>query len=73
MFSSPLLPRHVELDPGLGLTRRNVLSADPVNTGYSVAVGEQRRRGLEAELTQDLGGGWSLSGAYAYIASEVTA
>jgi iron complex outermembrane receptor protein len=54
------------------LTRRNVLSSDPVNTGFSVAVGEQRTRGLEAELTQDLGGGWSLSGAYAYIASEVT-
>ncbi|WP_454734721.1 TonB-dependent siderophore receptor [Cupriavidus necator] len=54
------------------LTRRNVLSSDPVNTGYSIAVGEQRSRGLEAELTQDLGSGWSIAGAYAYIASEVT-
>lgn len=54
------------------LTRRNVLSSDPVNTGYSIATGEQRTRGLEAELTQDLGSGWSLSAAYAYIASEVT-
>lgn len=54
------------------LTRRNVLSSDPVNTGFSIATGEQRTRGLEAELTADLGGGWSLAGAYAYIASEVT-
>ena len=54
------------------LTRRNVLSSDPVNTGFSIATGEQRTRGLEAELSADLGGGWSLAGAYAYIASEVT-
>lgn len=54
------------------LTRRNVLSSDPINTGFSIAVGEQRSRGFEAELTQDLGSGWSISGAYAYIASEVT-
>lgn len=54
------------------LTRRNVLTGDAVNTGFSIAVGEQRTRGLEAELTADLGGGWSLAGAYAYIASEVT-
>ncbi|WP_454762767.1 TonB-dependent siderophore receptor [Cupriavidus campinensis] len=54
------------------LTRRNVLSSDPVNTGFSVAVGEQRSRGFEVELTQDLGNGLSVSGAYAYIASEVT-
>ncbi len=39
------------------LTRRNVLSSDPVNTDFSIATGEQRTRGLEAELTADLGGG----------------
>lgn len=49
-----------------------MLSSDPVNTGFSIATGEQRTRGLEAELTADLGGGWSLAGAYAYIAGEVT-
>ncbi|QBY50098.1 TonB-dependent siderophore receptor [Cupriavidus oxalaticus] len=54
------------------LTRTNVLSSDPVNTGFSMAVGEQRSRGLEVELTQDLGNGLSVSAAYAYIASEVT-
>lgn len=58
--------------PAADLTRTNVLSTDPVNTGFSVAVGEQRSRGLEMELTQDLGNGLSVSGAYAYIASEVT-
>lgn len=54
------------------LTRNNVLSADPVNPGFSVAVGQQRSRGVELEVTQDFGNGLSLSGAYAYIASEVT-
>lgn len=54
------------------LTRNNVLSSDPVNTGFSVAVGQQRSRGVELEVTQDFGNGLSLSGAYAYIASEVT-
>lgn len=54
------------------LVRKNVLSTDPINTGFSVAVGEQRSRGLEAELTQDLGNGLSVMAAYAYIDSEVT-
>ncbi|WP_404994939.1 TonB-dependent siderophore receptor [Cupriavidus pauculus] len=54
------------------LVRKNVLTSDPVNTGYSVAVGEQRSRGFEAELTQDLGNGLSVMAAYAYIDGEVT-
>nr|WP_235844786.1 TonB-dependent siderophore receptor [Cupriavidus agavae] len=54
------------------LTRRNVLSSDPVNIGFNVAVGEQRSRGFEFELMQDFGNGFSVTGAYAYIASEVT-
>ncbi|MEN7531496.1 TonB-dependent siderophore receptor [Cupriavidus sp. DL-D2] len=54
------------------LTRRNVLSSDPINTGFSVAVGEQRSRGFEFEVMQDFGNGISVTGAYAYIASEVT-
>lgn len=54
------------------LKRRNVTTADPVNTGYSVQTGEQRAKGFEAELNADLDGGWTLSAAYSYSDTELT-
>lgn len=54
------------------LLRRNVTSADPLNTGFSVQTGEQRARGLELEIGADLRGGVKLSGAYSYTQTRVT-
>ncbi|WP_298211826.1 TonB-dependent siderophore receptor [Acidovorax sp.] len=54
------------------LTRQNVSTADPVNTGFSVQTGEQRARGLELELGADLKNGWKLTSAYTYTQTEVT-
>lgn len=48
------------------LRRQNVLQADPLNDGFSIAVGEQRTRGAELGVTAELGDGLSLSGGYAY-------
>lgn len=54
------------------LRRQNVLQDDPVNEGYSIAIGEQRTRGAELGVTADLGGGLSLNGGYAYTQGLIT-
>ncbi|EJL85253.1 TonB-dependent siderophore receptor [Herbaspirillum sp. CF444] len=70
----------VEMDEGrtnlnmavFDLHRRNVLVSDTANTGFSVAVGEQRSRGFEIGLTSDFKNGLSLIAGYAYTAATVT-
>ncbi len=54
------------------LRRQNVTSSDPVNTGYSIQVGEQRSRGLELEAGIDNGRGLKLVAGYAFTDAEVT-
>ncbi|SFU38675.1 TonB-dependent siderophore receptor [Pseudoduganella namucuonensis] len=54
------------------LRRRNVTTADTEHNGFSVQTGEERSRGVEGELTLNLRNGWTLRGAAAHIASEVT-
>lgn len=67
--------------PGGGLTgalalfdlkRRNVTTADPANTGFSVQTGEQRARGLELEVGAELLRSLKLTGAYTYTDTKVT-
>jgi iron complex outermembrane recepter protein len=48
------------------LHRKNVLSADPLHTGYSVASGEVRSRGLEADLAGQATDNISLIASYTY-------
>ncbi|MHC1480336.1 TonB-dependent receptor [Frateuria aurantia] len=54
------------------LRRQNVLEDDPVNDGYSIAVGEERSRGVEIGFTTDFRNGLSLSGGYAYTDAIIT-
>lgn len=54
------------------LTRRNVTTADPVNTGFSVQTGEQRARGVELEVGADLRRNLKLTAAYTFTDTEVT-
>ncbi|UFH50597.1 TonB-dependent siderophore receptor [Pseudomonas sp. KNUC1026] len=54
------------------LRRKNVLQADPANTGSSIAVGEQRSQGLEVELNSDLTDKLSLIAGYAYTWATIT-
>lgn len=54
------------------LQRRNVLETDSFNTGFSIAVGEERTRGVELGFAADLRNGLSLMGGYAYTAAVVT-
>jgi iron complex outermembrane receptor protein len=54
------------------LYRRNVLATDPLNTNFSIAVGEQRSRGGELSINSDFSNGLSLMAGYAYTAATVT-
>jgi iron complex outermembrane receptor protein len=54
------------------LKRQNVTTADPVNTGFSIQTGEQRSRGVELDVTGNIGSGWNLIGSAAYTDAEVT-
>lgn len=54
------------------LRRRNVLQSDPINDGYSIAIGEQRSRGGEVELSADFGSGISVNASYAYTDARIS-
>jgi iron complex outermembrane receptor protein len=49
----------------------NILVADPVNAGFTIAGGEARRRGFEFDLEGELAPGLDLWVSYAYIDAEV--
>ncbi|MBE9160699.1 TonB-dependent siderophore receptor [Nodosilinea sp. LEGE 06152] len=53
------------------LTRSNVPVTDPNNSAFSVALGEQRSRGVEANITGEILPGWNVITSYAYTDAEV--
>lgn len=57
------------------ITKTNVLTNEQVNgvaTGYSLATGEVRSRGVEAEARARLGRGWDVLGSYTYTDAQIT-
>ncbi len=54
------------------VNKRNVLTADPANAGFSRAAGEVRSRGVEFEWNGDLGHGVRGLVNLAYVDAEVT-
>jgi iron complex outermembrane receptor protein len=54
------------------ITQTNVLSADPVNTGYFLATGEVVSKGVELEGRVDLADGLFATGSYTYTDAKVT-
>jgi iron complex outermembrane recepter protein len=54
------------------LTQQNVLTADPVNTNFSVQTGEVRSRGVELSGTATLTEGLNLTAAYSYLDNSNT-
>ena len=54
------------------ITKRNVLTSDPLNAGFSVAAGEVRSRGLELDLAGRLGTHWRLNASLVMNDVEVT-
>jgi iron complex outermembrane receptor protein len=70
-FASPS-QRYVATISAFDIAQTNVLTADPVNSGYSVAVGEQRSRGIETDTTFQLTPAWNIIAGYAYDIPQVT-
>ena len=54
------------------LTRQNVVTADPLNPGFSIQTGEQRAKGFETDLVYEPGAALSVLFSYAYTDAEVT-
>lgn len=54
------------------LTQQNVLTTDPLHTGFSVQTGEVRARGVELSATLALSSNLNLTASYTYNALETT-
>ena len=54
------------------IRKRNVLTADPANTGYSVAAGEIRSRGLEFDFSGQLTTNWRVNASLVLNDVEIT-
>jgi iron complex outermembrane recepter protein len=53
-------------------TRKNVLTDDVDNPGFSVQVGEQRSRGIEFDIAGEILPGWKVIASYANTNAEIT-
>ncbi|MGJ3699527.1 TonB-dependent siderophore receptor [Variovorax sp. AFSI2.2] len=54
------------------IRKRNVLTSDPVNTGYSAAAGEIRSRGFEFDFAGQLTTNWRLNASLVLNDVEIT-
>jgi iron complex outermembrane recepter protein len=50
----------------------NIITADPVNTGFSLAIGKAQSKGVEAEIAAELPAGIQARISYAYTKAEIT-
>jgi iron complex outermembrane recepter protein len=69
----------IELNPSLAatlaayeITKTNISTTDPINSAFSIAVGEQRSRGIELDVSGEVLPGWSIISAYSYTDAEIT-
>ena len=54
------------------IVKENVATTDPNNQLFSVAVGEQRSRGIELDVMGEILPGWNIVANYAYTDTEIT-
>jgi iron complex outermembrane recepter protein len=52
------------------MDKTNVITADPINQGFSVAIGEAKSKGVEFELSGELPAHMRLQLSYAYTDAE---
>jgi iron complex outermembrane recepter protein len=70
-FTSPL-QRYAATISAYDITQTNVLTADPEHDNFSIAVGEQRSKGIDFDSTLQLTPGWNVIAGYAYDIPQVT-
>lgn len=54
------------------ITKKNVATSDPLDSDYSVLTGEQRVRGVEADVTGEILPGWEVIVSGAYLDARIT-
>ena len=52
--------------------KSNILTADPVNAGFSAQAGEAESQGLEVDVAGRIANDWLLNAAYAYTDAKLT-
>lgn len=52
--------------------KSNILTADPVNAGFSTQAGEAESRGVEIDVSGRIADDWLLNAAYAYTDAKLT-
>jgi iron complex outermembrane recepter protein len=55
------------------ISKQNVPGTDPNNPLFSIAIGEQRSRGIELDVAGEIAPGWKVIATYAYTNADVTA
>jgi iron complex outermembrane recepter protein len=55
------------------ITKTNISTIDPDNQAFSLAIGEQRSRGIELDASGTILPGWNISASYSYTNAEITA
>lgn len=68
LFNQKLLATLTYFD----ITKQNVATADPNNPLFSIAVGEQKSRGVEFDIAGEILPGWKIIGTYAYVDAKVS-
>ena len=54
------------------IRKKNVLTGDPTNAGFSVAAGEVRSRGMDLDVTGMLSRSWRVNASFSFIDAEVS-
>lgn len=53
------------------IRKKNVLTADPANAGFSIVAGEVRSRGMDLDLSGQLSSHWRMNASLSYIDATV--
>jgi len=54
------------------MTKSNIITSDPVNSGFSLAIGEAKSQGFEADLVAEFPGELDVRLSYAFVDAEVS-
>jgi iron complex outermembrane recepter protein len=54
------------------ITKTNVATIDPIDEAFSIAIGEQRSRGIELDIAGEILPGWDVIASYSYTDAEIT-
>jgi iron complex outermembrane receptor protein len=54
------------------ITKTNIPTTDPIDPAFSIAVGEQRSRGIEFDISGEISPGWNVIASYSYTNAEIS-